>query len=53
MEVEPRYWQNAPTRLHDIYVRAPTGAQVPLSTFANTTPATRTLSVNHQGQFPA
>ncbi len=52
MEVEPRYWQR-PETLRDIYVRSPTGAQVPLSAFTSYQPTSDTLSVNHQGQFPA
>jgi multidrug efflux pump len=52
MEVAPVYWQN-PQILRDIYVRAPSGAQVPLSAFAKFAPATAPLSVNHQGLFPA
>src|SRR5208283_1546445 len=52
MEVAPVYWQN-PQILRDIYVRAPSGSQVPLSAFAKFAPATAPLSVNHQGLFPA
>ena len=52
MEVAPIYWQN-PQILRNIYVRAPSGAQVPLSAFARFAPATAPLSVNHQGLFPA
>ncbi|MGA2273486.1 MAG: multidrug efflux RND transporter permease subunit [Bryobacteraceae bacterium] len=52
MEVAPVYWQN-PEILRSIYVRAPSGAQVPLSAFARFAPATAPLSVNHQGLFPA
>jgi multidrug efflux pump subunit AcrB len=52
MEVAPRYWQN-PEALKDIYVRSTSGAQVPLSAFTHYQPAMTTLSVNHQGQFPA
>ena len=52
MEVAPVYWQN-PEILRNIYVRAPSGAQVPLSAFAQFAPATAPLSVNHQGLFPA
>jgi multidrug efflux pump len=52
MEVAPQYWQN-PSALHEIYVRAPTGAQVPLSAVTRYEPANTILSVNHQGQFPA
>ena len=52
MEVEPRYWQR-PETLRDIYVRSPQGAQVPLSAFTSYQATSDTLSVNHQGQFPA
>ncbi|MCW5797355.1 MAG: multidrug efflux RND transporter permease subunit [Nitrospira sp.] len=52
MEVAPQYWQN-PAALHDIYVRSPSGAQVPLSAVTRYEPANAILSVNHQGQFPA
>ncbi|WHZ24663.1 MAG: Multidrug efflux system MdtABC-TolC, inner-membrane proton/drug antiporter MdtC (RND type) [Nitrospira sp.] len=52
MEVAPQYWQD-PAALHDIYVRAPTGAQVPLSAVTRYEPTNTILSVNHQGQFPA
>ena len=52
MEVAPKYWQS-PETLKKIYVRASSGASVPLSTFAHFQPTTTTLSVNHQGQFPA
>ncbi len=51
MEVAPQYWQS-PSALHDIYVRAPTGAQVPLSAVTRYEAANTLLSVNHQGQFP-
>lgn len=52
MEVAPQYWQR-PDTLNDIYVRASTGAMVPLSAFSRFEPTTTTLSVNHQGQFAA
>jgi len=52
MEVEPRFWQR-PETLWDIYVRSPTGALVPLSTFSHYEPASTALAVNHQGQFPS
>ncbi|HQR14699.1 MAG TPA: efflux RND transporter permease subunit, partial [Nitrospira sp.] len=52
MEVAPQYWQN-PSALHEIYVRSPSGAQVPLSAVTRYEPANTILSVNHQGQFPA
>ena len=52
MELEPRFWQR-PDTLHDVYVRSPTGPQVPLSAFAHYEQTATALSVNHQGQFPA
>jgi multidrug efflux pump subunit AcrB len=52
MEVEPRYWQR-PETLRDIYVRSPAGVQVPLSAFTSYQTTSDTLSINHQGQFPA
>jgi len=52
MEVAPRFWQS-PETLKDIYVRSSAGNPVPLSTFAHFEATTTTLSVNHQGQFPA
>jgi multidrug efflux pump len=51
MEVAPQYWQN-PATLQDLYVRAPGGAQVPLSAVTRYEPTATLLSVNHQGQFP-
>ncbi|MDP3595750.1 MAG: efflux RND transporter permease subunit, partial [Nitrospirota bacterium] len=51
MEVAPQFWQNA-SALNDIFVRSPTGAQVPLSAIARYEPTATLLSVNHQGQFP-
>ncbi len=52
MEVAPQYWQS-PAALHEIYVRSPSGAPVPLSAVTRYEPANAILSVNHQGQFPA
>ena len=52
MEVAPQYWQN-PQTLRDIYVRSPSGQQVPLSAIAHYGPAVAPLSVNHQGLFPS
>ncbi|MEP6957732.1 MAG: multidrug efflux RND transporter permease subunit [Nitrospirota bacterium] len=51
MEVAPQFWQNA-AALNDIFVRSPTGMQVPLSVVARYEPTSTLLSVNHQGQFP-
>jgi len=52
MEAAPQFTQN-PQALRDIYVRSPSGRQVPLSAFAGYAPATAPLSVPHQGLFPA
>ncbi len=52
MEAAPEYWQN-PESLNQIYVRTPTGVQVPLSAFAHFAPQTAPLAVSHQGLFPA
>src|SRR3989442_13072081 len=52
MQVTRRFWQS-PETLQDIYDRAPSGAQVPLSAFTHFAPTTTALAVNHQGQFPA
>jgi multidrug efflux pump len=52
MEAAPQYWQN-PNTLHQVYVAAPGGKEVPLSAIAKTENATAPLSVTHQGLFPA
>jgi hydrophobe/amphiphile efflux-1 (HAE1) family protein/NodT family efflux transporter outer membrane factor (OMF) lipoprotein len=52
MEVEPSFWQR-PETLRDIYVSSSTGSMVPLSAFARFERTSTSLSVNHQGQFPA
>jgi len=52
MEAAPQFWQN-PNTLHQVYVSAPNGSEVPLSAIAKTGTATAPLSVNHQGLFPA
>ena len=52
LEVDPRFGQN-PDSLKDIYVRAPGGTQVPLSSFTRLESNRTPLAVNHQGQFPA
>jgi multidrug efflux pump len=51
MEVNPQF-QQAPDSLKNIYVRANTGAQVPLSAFTHFQSANTALAINHQGQFP-
>ncbi len=52
MEAAPEWWEN-PETLNLIFVRAPSGQEVPLSAFAKFAPQTAPLSVNHQGLFPA
>jgi multidrug efflux pump len=52
MEVAPRYWQD-PETLKSIHVTSSKGAVVPLSAFSDFERNANSLSVNHQGQFPA
>ena len=52
LEVDPKY-QLTPDALKSVYVITSQGAQVPLSAFAHFGPANTSLTVNHQGQFPA
>jgi hydrophobe/amphiphile efflux-1 (HAE1) family protein len=52
MEVAPKFWQG-PETLSDIYVKASSGAMVPLSAFARFERKATSLAVNHQGQFPS
>ncbi|MGH6679593.1 MAG: efflux RND transporter permease subunit, partial [Bradyrhizobium sp.] len=52
LEVQPQF-QRDPNLLSEIYVSSPSGAQVPLSTFAHFTRKTEPLLVSHQGIFPA
>ena len=52
LEVDPRY-QLTPDALQSVYVITSRGAQVPLSAFAHVASANTSLTVNHQGQFPA
>jgi hydrophobe/amphiphile efflux-1 (HAE1) family protein len=51
LEVDPQF-QLDPTSLNKIYVKSPSGNQVPLSTIAHFQLDNTPLSVNHQGQFP-
>ena len=51
LEVDPQF-QLDPTSLNKIYVKSPSGNQVPLSTIAHFRLDNTPLSVNHQGQFP-
>ena len=52
LEVESHFGQN-PDSLKELYVRTPSGSQVPLSTFTHLETVNIPLAVNHQGQFPA
>ena len=52
MEVAPEYWQR-PETLRHLYVKPPTGIEVPLSAFTHYEPTATSLAVAHQGQFPA
>jgi multidrug efflux pump subunit AcrB len=52
LEVKPEFQQD-PEALRYIYVRTSSGEQVPLSAFTTYQPTVTSLSVNHQGQFPA
>ncbi len=52
MEAAPQYWQN-PDILKQIYIRSPAGMEVPLSAFAHFAPEVASLSITHEGQFPA
>ena len=51
LEVDPKF-QLDPSSLDRIYVKSPSGNQVPLSTIAHFQLDNTPLSVNHQGQFP-
>ncbi|WP_461357293.1 multidrug efflux RND transporter permease subunit [Bradyrhizobium sp. USDA 4454] len=52
LEVDPRF-QLDPNALDLIYVPSATGKQVPLSALVEQRRTVRSLSVSHQGQFPA
>jgi hydrophobe/amphiphile efflux-1 (HAE1) family protein len=52
LEVKPDF-QKSPESLNSIYVRAPNGTQVPLTSIAKYKSSNTSLSINHQGQFPA
>jgi len=52
LEVAPDF-QRSPSSLDHIYVKSSNGTQVPLSTFTHFIPEQTSLSINHQGQFPA
>jgi hydrophobe/amphiphile efflux-1 (HAE1) family protein len=52
LEVLPEF-QTDETALSKLYVIAAGGARIPLSAFAHFEPKVESLSVSHQGQFPA
>jgi hydrophobe/amphiphile efflux-1 (HAE1) family protein len=52
LEVKPPL-AGRPDDLRRIFVPTPAGGQVPLSAIATFAPSPTSLSVNHQGQFPA
>ena len=52
LEVQPQFQADA-TALSKLYVVTAGGARVPLGSFAHFEPKVESLSVNHQGQFPA
>ena len=52
LEVQPQF-QLDENALSKLYVVAAGGARVPLSTFTRFVPKVESLSVSHQGQFPA
>jgi hydrophobe/amphiphile efflux-1 (HAE1) family protein len=52
MEVDPQY-QLSPDALNGIFVKSTTGSMVPLSTIARFASQRTSLTVNHQGQYPA
>ena len=52
MEVDPRY-SNSPDALNGIFIKSTTGTMVPLSTIAHYANQRTSLSVAHQGQYPA
>ncbi len=52
MEVAPEFWQN-PLFLRQVYVQSPSGPEVPLSAFTESSSITAPLAVNHQGLSPS
>jgi multidrug efflux pump len=53
LEVKPKYLEH-PDALNKVYIDAGPGmSPVPLGSIATVTPSATSLSVNHQGQFPA
>ena len=52
LEVAPEFRAN-PDSFKNLYVKSTNGQQVPLSAFTHFEPGTGSLTLNHQGQFPA
>src|SRR6266496_5126056 len=52
MEVDPQY-QQSPQALQTVYVHSSNGQVIPLAAIAHFSPASTSLAVNHQGQFPS
>jgi multidrug efflux pump subunit AcrB len=52
MEVDPQY-QQSPAALQSVYVHSSNGQVIPLAAIAHFGPASTSLAVNHQGQFPS
>ena len=52
MEAAPEFWQN-PLFLRQVYVRSPSGQQVPLNALASYAAETAPLAVTHQGRVIA
>ncbi|MGB7546757.1 MAG: multidrug efflux RND transporter permease subunit [Terracidiphilus sp.] len=52
MEVDPQY-QLSPDALNGIFIKSSSGAMVPLSAIARYDAQRTSLTVNHQGQYPA
>ena len=52
LETDPTF-QNEASSLDKVYITSSNGSQVPLSTIAHYESTNTSLSVNHQGQFPA
>ncbi len=52
MEVDPLFQKSADA-VESLYVRSPTGAEVPLGAISHFEQKTTALAVNHKGQFPA
>ena len=46
------HFKNEPRDLQEVYIHAPSGGMVPLSSFTRVEESKVPLSINHQGQFP-